>query len=204
MESLRLRSILAVIGVALAIVWVTPNLINLENKWWPSKSKLNYGLDIQGGLHLVMGVDVAGVLTESTTRLIASLKSEFTKENIAVTDLKTTNAEAGEITITTANAEAKQKAKEYLTKNHGTSLQEMSDSDNTLVVRYFDTYINDYKQRVIQQAIETIRNRIDEFGVAEPSITQQGANRILVQLPGMADAERAKELINTTAKLDFM
>jgi preprotein translocase subunit SecD len=62
----------------------------------------------------------------------------------------------------------------------------------------------DYKKRVIGQAIETIRNRIDEFGVAEPSISQQGEDRILVQLPGMADAEKAKQLINTTAKLDFM
>ncbi len=67
-----------------------------------------------------------------------------------------------------------------------------------------ETTLNDYKDKVLQQSIETIRNRIDEFGVSEPSISRQGSDRILVQLPGMADAERAKELINTTAKLDFM
>ncbi len=204
MESLRLRSILAILGVALAIVWVTPNLVNLENKWWPSKTKLNYGLDIQGGLHLVMGADVEGVLTESTSRLIASLSAEFAKDNINISELKVTSPSTGEITLTAADEAAKQKAKEYLSKQYGTVLQEMSDSGNQLVMRYYDAYVNDYKAKVLHQAIETIRNRIDEFGVSEPSITQQGANRILVQLPGMADAERAKELINTTAKLDFM
>jgi preprotein translocase subunit SecD len=204
MESLRMRTVLAILGVLLAVMLVVPNLVNLENKWWPSKNKLNYGLDIQGGLHLVMGVDVSGVLTESTTRLIASLQTEFAKENINVTEMKATNPENGEITLTAADAASKDKAKAYIEKQHGTMLQDMSDNGNQFTVRYFDTYINDYKAKVIQQAIETIRNRIDEFGVAEPSITQQGANRILVQLPGMADAERAKELINTTAKLDFM
>ncbi|MGZ3744015.1 MAG: protein translocase subunit SecD [Pseudobdellovibrionaceae bacterium] len=204
MDSLRWKSILAVLGIALGIIWVTPNLVNMENKWWPSKAKLNYGLDIQGGLHLVMGVDVSGVLAESTTRLVNSLKAEFAKENINVTDIKSDNVETGEITIHTADADAKEKVREHLSKQYGTTLQEMNTADNQVVVRYFDTYINDYKQKVIHQAIETIRNRIDEFGVAEPSITQQGANRILVQLPGMADAEKAKALINTTAKLDFM
>ncbi|WP_413291292.1 protein translocase subunit SecD [Bdellovibrio sp. HCB337] len=204
MESLRWRSIFAVVGVALALIWVTPNVVNLENKWWPSKAKLNFGLDIQGGLHLVMGVDVQGVVAESANRLVASLKTDLAKENIAVSDVKTLKPAEGEITVTVPDAATKEKAKEYFAKNYATVLQEMNSTDTELTFRYFDAHLNDYKQKVIHQAIETIRNRIDEFGVAEPSITQQGANRILVQLPGMADAERAKELINTTAKLDFM
>jgi preprotein translocase subunit SecD len=205
MENLRMRSIFAVLGVALAIVWVAPNFMNMENKsWWPSKAKLNYGLDIQGGLHLVMGVDIAGVLSESTTRLVSSLKAEMATEKIPLTDAKALNPQDGEISLTFPDAAAKERGKAYLAKSYAATLQEMSDTDNTLVVRYYETYVNDYKSKVIHQAIETIRNRIDEFGVSEPSITQQGDNRILVQLPGMADAEKAKQLINTTAKLDFM
>ena len=80
----------------------------------------------------------------------------------------------------------------------------MSTDGNAITVRYFESYMRDYKSKVIQQSIETIRNRVDEFGVAEPSISQQGVDRILIQLPGMADAEKAKALINTAAKLDFM
>ena len=205
MDGLRWRSILAVLGVATALVMVIPNVVHFgENTWWPTKAKLNYGLDIQGGVHLVMGVDVDGVMKESTNRLIASMKSEMQKEGVAFTDVKSENPTAGEIQIAVANASDKSKVEKYISDKHGTVLQVMTATDSVVTVRYFDAYVLEYKNRVIQQAIETIRNRIDEFGVAEPSISQQGANRILIQLPGMADAEKAKQLINTTAKLDFM
>ncbi|MEQ1878313.1 MAG: protein translocase subunit SecD, partial [Bdellovibrionia bacterium] len=65
-------------------------------------------------------------------------------------------------------------------------------------------YEDNQKKDIVQHAIETLRNRIDEFGVSEPSITAQGSDRILIQLPGLEDATRAKELINKTARLDFM
>lgn len=202
MEGLRLRTMLAVLGTAIAVIWVVPNIVNVEKTWWPSKSRLNYGLDIQGGLHLVMGVDVDGVVTESVQRLILSLKPEMEKEGIAVSKVESKNPTQGELEIHFTGDKAK--VEKFLTDRYSTTLQEVSSGDGSITVRYYDTYLNDYKNRVIQQAIETIRNRIDEFGVAEPSISQQGANRILVQLPGMADAEKAKQLINTTAKLDFM
>lgn len=205
MEGLRWRSILAVLGVALAIVWVVPNVVHFgENSWWPSKQKLNYGLDIQGGLHLVMGVDVDGVVKESTGRLITSMKADMQKENIKFADIKAEKPEQGEFEIVLSQAGEKAAVEKFLAEKYSTVLQTMTSTDTTITVRYFDAYLNDYKNRVIQQAIETIRNRIDEFGVAEPSISQQGSNRILIQLPGMADAEKAKQLINTTAKLDFM
>lgn len=205
MEGLRWRSILAALGVAAALVWVLPNVVNLgEKTWWPTKQKLNYGLDIQGGLHLVMGADVDGVVKESTTRLTTSMKSEMQKEQVPFTDIKSEKPEQGEIQISFTQAADKAKVEKFLADKYSTVLQVMGSTDTTLTARYFDAYLNEYKNRVIQQAIETIRNRIDEFGVAEPSISQQGANRILIQLPGMADAEKAKQLINTTAKLDFM
>lgn len=205
MEGLRWRTFVAVLGVAASIVWVLPNLVNMDKmSWWPSKQKLNYGLDIQGGLHLVMGVDVDGVVRESTTRLIASMKSEMTKETVPFADVKSEKPETGSVEIVVANAADKAKVEKFLADKYSTVLQVVGTTDTGVTARYFDSYLNDYKNRVIQQSIETIRNRIDEFGVAEPSISQQGANRILIQLPGMADAEKAKQLINTTAKLDFM
>ncbi|GIL17850.1 MAG: protein translocase subunit SecD [Oligoflexia bacterium] len=201
MEGYRLRSILAILGLLMAIVWVAPNVINVEKMWWPSKQKLNYGLDIQGGLHLVMGVDVAGVVSESTNRITGVLKAELDRENIPVTEVKASKPTEGELEIVTTE---KDKAAKWIEDRYSTMLQKMSDSGDRLTYRYYDAYMNDFKNKVIQQAIETIRNRIDEFGVAEPSISQQGSDRILVQLPGMADAEKAKALINTAAKLDFM
>jgi preprotein translocase subunit SecD len=201
MENLRLRTGLALFFIALCLAWVAPNFLP-EGKW-PITKKLNYGLDIQGGLHLVMGVDVAGVVAEGTNRMITGLAAEFKRDSVLVTDVKASKPAEGEIEITLGAAE-KEKVTKHLEERYGTILQKMSEADGKLTYRYFDSYLHEYKNRVIQQSIETIRNRIDEFGVAEPSISQQGEDRILVQLPGMADAEKAKQLINTTAKLDFM
>lgn len=203
MENIKLRTLGAVFGIILGVIWVVPNFINTEKIWWPSHKKLNYGLDIQGGLHLVMGVDVAGVVAEGGQRLSKSLMSEFSREKINVQEVKPLNNAEHEFEIAVVGAD-KTRASEYLDNRYATMLQKMSETDGKLVYRYYEAYLIDYKTKVIQQAIETIRNRIDEFGVAEPSISQQGDSRILVQLPGMADAEKAKQLINTTAKLDFM
>ncbi|MGZ5280164.1 MAG: SecDF P1 head subdomain-containing protein, partial [Pseudobdellovibrionaceae bacterium] len=203
MENLRVRTILASLGILMAIIWVAPNFGNIADKWITSK-KLNYGLDIQGGLHLVMGVDVAGVVKESSTRLSASLKSDLEREGITVSEVKAINAESGEIEISYPSPDLKAKVVKHIEDRYATMLQVLGSTDAAVKVRYYDAYMNEYKGRVIQQAIETIRNRIDEFGVAEPSISQQGEDRILIQLPGLADAEKAKALINTAAKLDFM
>lgn len=204
MENYRTRIVLAIVGVLLCFAWIAPNVINMENRAWLSK-KLNFGLDIQGGLHLVMGVDVEGVVAESSTRLATVLKADMNRENIKISDVKVTGSKVGELTLTFPASEATRAAGvTYFEERYASMLQVMSSSETSIVVKYFEAYMIEYQGRVIAQAIETIRNRIDEFGVAEPSINQQGSDRILVQLPGMADAERAKALINTAAKLDFM
>lgn len=205
MESYRLRSTLALLGLAVALVWVLPNVVNVDKiSWWPSKNKLNYGLDIQGGLHLVMGADMDGVIAETTNRMVPSLREETAKEGVTLTDIKVTNPLLGEVQFSYGTPDMKSKLEAFLSSRYPTVFQTISSDDHQLTARFYEAYLNDTKDKVIHQSIETIRNRIDEFGVSEPSISQQGTNRVLVQLPGMADAERAKALINTTAKLDFM
>lgn len=204
MEGLRSRTWLAIAGIVAAMACVVPNFVDTSNiSWWPAR-KLNYGLDIQGGLHLVMGADVGGVIATSVLRQTEALKAEFAKENIAVKGFNTDKGRDGYFIIEVDSADQAKAVEAQLQKNYATVLQVVSTDSDSVDVKYYDAYLSDQKQNVIHQAIETIRNRIDEFGVAEPSITQQGADRILVQLPGMADAEKAKQLINTTAKLDFM
>lgn len=198
MQYYKTRLVLALGGLILAVLWVVPNVVPVQK--WITDNRLNYGLDIQGGLHLVMGVDVEGVVAETTTREIKSLEAELTKAGI-VADLSAPNGKAGEIQIKTAQGS---KVQELMDQQYSTLFQLLKTENDVMTYRYLDAYLLDYRARIINQAIETIRNRIDEFGVAEPSIAAQGSDRILVQLPGMSDAERAKELINTTAKLDFM
>ena len=204
MEGIRSRTWIAVLGVLLALILIVPNFIDISKlSWWPSK-KLNYGLDIQGGLHLVMGVDVDSVVATTVVRQTAAIKSELSKENIVIKDFETKNSKAGEFNVLVSTSDDAKKVEAFIQKNYATSLQVISTTAEKVELKYFDASLIEQKQNVIKQAIETLRNRIDEFGVAEPSITQQGDDRILVQLPGMADAEKAKELINTTAKLDFI
>ncbi|MEQ1723809.1 MAG: protein translocase subunit SecD [Pseudobdellovibrio sp.] len=204
MDGLRSRTWLAIIMLAGVFTFVVPNLVDVSRiSWWPA-TKLNYGLDIQGGLHLVMGVDVDGVVATSVVRQTQNLKTEFAKENIIVKDFNTSRAKEGQFTVEVNSSEDAKKIDAFIQKNYTTTLQVISSTANAVEIKYFDANLLEQKQNVIRQAIETIRNRIDEFGVAEPSITQQGADRILVQLPGIADAEKAKQLINTTARLDFM
>lgn len=204
MENLRLRTWTAGIALLLAVLFIAPNFIDTTKfSWWPAR-KLNYGLDIQGGIHLVMGVDVDSVLVTTVNRQTTVLSSDFEKAGIKTKGFDTANAKTGAFNILVENAEQGKLVEGLIQKNYTGALQVVSVQADKVEIRYYDAYLLDQKQNTIRQAIETIRNRIDEFGVAEPSITQQGADRILIQLPGLADAEKAKQLINTTAKLDFM
>ncbi|MFN3454345.1 MAG: protein translocase subunit SecD [Pseudobdellovibrio sp.] len=204
MENLRLRTWIAGIALVLVALFILPNFVDTSKySWWPA-SKLNYGLDIQGGIHLVMGVDVEGVLATTVKRQTAALTSEFEKTGIQINGYNTDNAKTGSFSILVPSTDMAKRVEDVISKNYPGALQIVSSNAQTVEVKYYDAYLLDQKQNTINQAIETIRNRIDEFGVAEPSITQQGADRILVQLPGMGDAEKAKQLVNTTAKLDFM
>ena len=204
MENLRLRTWTAGIALLLAVLFIAPNFIDTTKfAWWPAR-KLNYGLDIQGGIHLVMGVDVESVLVTTVNRQTTVLAADFEKAGVKTKGFDTAGAKNGAFNVLVDNAEQGKLVEGVITKNYTGALQVVSVQSDKVEIRYYDAYLLDQKQNTIRQAIETIRNRIDEFGVAEPSITQQGADRILIQLPGLADAEKAKQLINTTAKLDFM
>lgn len=207
MENYRWRLIAAFCGIFASVILLSPNFMDVSKvNWWPAKKKLNYGLDIQGGLHLVMGVDTNGVMQEQATRQIANIKKELADSNdhISLTNFKITEAALGQMDLEFPSPLDAEKAEKVIHERHSTLLQLIEKKDKVLTYRYYENQLVDLKSKVMNQSIETIRNRIDEFGVAEPSISAQGDNRILVQLPGMADAEQAKKLINTTAKLDFM
>lgn len=200
-EGLRGRTVLVFLYLAFCVLYLLPNMTKLPEGWWFHKKPLNYGLDIQGGAHLVYGVDVQGVLAERTQRMARGLAAELKDKNI---DAKVTTPETQDrVIITLANPADTAKASEHLKEMHGTTLQITSENNGVIEARYFDAVLQQYKEQIITQAIEVIRNRVDQFGVAEPVIAAQGTDRILVQLPGIKDPASAKELINKTARLDF-
>lgn len=204
-ENLNTRIVVVLLSVLVSIVLVVPNFVDFsEDDWWLTKDKIVYGLDIQGGLHLVMGVDTDSAVREGTKRLSSSMQ-EYLKENgFKVSSIEVVNALSGEMKITAESASDFEKLKEEVQSQYERTLQVIDEDSQTMTVRYYESELRYRRGKIVEQAIETIRNRIDEFGVAEPSITAQGTDRILVQLPGIQDATRAKNLINKTARLEFM
>ncbi|MDZ4678738.1 MAG: protein translocase subunit SecD [Oligoflexia bacterium] len=202
MRGITGRVVVITLVLLLAIMFFVPNIANIS--WWPTKDKIKYGLDIQGGLYLVMGVDVPAVLRESTDRLADTILSVAKEKNVPIESAarKKDNPDNLDIEVRLPAGSSDKPIRDLLTTQYGPNLLVNGDAP-VLSIRYSDIYITELRKRTIDQSIETIRNRIDEFGVSEPSITAQGDNRILVQLPGIQDATRAKELINRTARLEF-
>ncbi len=206
-ESLNARLVIIAVVLLLAIGWTIPNFMNTDKHWWFTKDKMVLGLDIQGGSHLVLKIDADSVVKQDVTRTATSLMSEFRDEKEQKIDIKSVTVLdplKAVIQIDAATTADRDKARAMVEKNYTSMLKYVDTQDTKVTFEYGELYLRDFRQRLLEQAISTIRNRIDEFGVAEPSITAQGTDRILVQLPGIKDATSAKELINRTARLDFM
>jgi len=203
-EGLKGRTIVVFLCAIFAVIYLLPTLVTLPKGWWLHKKPLNYGLDIQGGAHLVYGVDVKGVLSERTERTSRAIAAELKEKNVdaAVTAIGT-GEHKSQIRIETKSEADRKAAADFLKDQYSTLLQVISESGGVIEAKYFDATMETWREQIIGQAIEVIRNRVDEFGVAEPVIAAQGRDRILVQLPGLTDPTRAKELINKTAKLTF-
>ena len=201
-QNLKKRWAAVILTALVGVIWVLPNLTEVPENFLFSQKKLTLGLDIQGGLHLVLGVAVEDVVKEKTARMVKNLKKEFDNEGIKVNSVRLKDENSGEVEIAFAASEA-EAVRKYVSDFYATQLQILDLEESTMSIRYYDAYMIDTREQIVSQAIEVIRNRIDEFGVAEPSIAAQGTDRILVQLPGIKDAARAKDLINRTAKLNF-
>lgn len=204
-ESLRLRWIIIAVVFVGAVVWTVPNFVNVDKIWWPTKSKMVLGLDIQGGSHLVLRVDVDSAIKQDANRLAASLPRELAEtKKIEVKSSQLTDPLKGAIRFELGKPEDAKPITAYLEASYGSVFRVVDQSATAINIEYNELYIREFKSKLLDQAIAVIRNRIDEFGVAEPTIVAQGTDRVLVQLPGIQDASSAKELINKTARLDFM
>jgi len=167
-------------------------------KWLP-KSAMKLGLDLRGGIHMVMGVDLDDVVKTQLLNYGKGLERELTKASIIV---KTSVEDLSELTVKWENPEQKKKIEEELTTNYKV-LEIVREEGNSFVLRLQALQEDYVRTQALDQSIATIRNRIDEFGVSEPMISRKGKSQILVQFPGEQEPERLKGLIGQTAKLNF-
>ncbi len=168
----------------------------------PLDKKISLGLDLQGGMHLVLEVQVEKAVEASLERIAEDIERETRNADLEI-DKISTDFESQQVRvrlIDAVDAEAVEKILEnypYLEK------KEVTLEGLELVFHLLDDEVARIKDNAIQQGLETIRNRVDQFGVSEPTIQVQGNRRILVQLPGIDNPERAIKLIGKTARLEF-
>jgi preprotein translocase subunit SecD len=162
---------------------------------------LNLGLDLQGGIHLVLGVDLDKALEAQVERAATNVRAALDKKGIAAAKIERRGST--ELVVTLASPQTWSAAQTVFAEVAQFEVKEADQAAGRAVLALRPREASTLRELAVRQALETIRNRIDQFGVAEPSIQQQGDNRILVQLPGVQDPDRAKALIGKTALLEF-
>jgi preprotein translocase subunit SecD len=196
--SIRLIIVLAVIIAA--VVYCLPTI---QPEFWPHK-KVNLGLDLQGGMHLVLEVNAEKAVEAAVERNFQEIRELLRKNQIQTGSVERPGPQ--KIAVQIQGREAVEKFKSILDKElrdlRITNRREEPETFAALL-DLPDQESDHIKKLAVDQALETIRNRVDQFGVAEPDIRRQGENRILIQLPGIQDTQRAKDLIGRTALLEF-
>ncbi len=197
-KSIFWRFLFIGIAVVAAVIFFLPNTPFFKSmpagwqKNMPNKG-IVLGLDLQGGLHLVYEVEADKAVESTIERYAYTIKEMLQKKKLQ-TEVKKNGLN---IEITPATPDIIKALKE------GYNNLEMSESGQMVTLKLNDKERTFIKDNAANQALETIRNRIDQFGVAEPTIHRQGQNEIVVQLPGVKDPQRARDLIGRTALLEF-
>ena len=189
-----------------ALMSVTPTFFNLNEKSsFPMKTKINLGLDLQGGLYMVLGIDFNKVYRDEIVGNARKIQNLLADEGITanVGELNAVDPKDPKHSVVLSNPQDADKAKEIVEKYFGNMLRLVGNENGTLTYGLSRDLLLEVESTALSKSIEVIRNRIDEFGVTEPEIVSQGADRIVVQLPGVKDIDRAKDLIGKTAKLEF-
>ena len=161
------------------------------------------GLDLRGGVHFLMEVDLAGAVRQAEQRYAGDLRTLLREEKLRQRAI-TVRANGGLI-VRFNDAGHRDRAHELVRREMPELIVESTDNagDPVLAIRIGEPAMREVERFAVQQNLTTLRNRVNELGVAEPVIQRQGENRIVVQLPGVQDTARAKEILGATATLEF-
>lgn len=199
----KLKIIFIVAMCALSFAFLAPNFLSREAAerlpTWLPRQQINLGLDLQGGSHLLLEVDVQAVVSERLESLVDSIRTELRKEKIRYDSL---GKSGNTVSVVIKDTDRLDAARQIL-RDVDRSMQLTSGDGGRYTLAFDEVARRDIASSVVDQSLEIIRRRIDETGVREPSIQRQGQDRILVQLPGIDEPERMKDILGKTAKLTF-
>ena len=169
-------------------------------RWMIPPRGVSLGLDLQGGIHLVLEVEEERAVEIAVDRAVKAMRDLLTDKDIAFDVVERVGSL--QVRLELSKEETLEETAELI-RDEFPSYFQVSQEGRILVVEILDSEVNRIKNAAINQALETIRNRIDQFGVTEPLLQRQGRTELVIQLPGVKDPERAKSLIQDTALLEF-
>jgi protein-export membrane protein SecD len=210
----RLQYITIGVILFLGVIFSVPNFLPQSVRdalpGWVPKSTINLGLDLQGGSYLLLEVDMPGVVKERLETLRNDIRAGLRRERITFDNLNPTRDGVTVSIPQPAQIEGARKIMRDLATPPGTLLgignneYDITDDGNgNFSLKMTAGYQRQMQSQIVSQSIEVVRRRIDELGTREPTIQQQGEDRILVQVPGLKDPEELKRLLSTTAKMSF-
>jgi len=159
------------------------------------------GLDLRGGVHFLMQVDMDAVRTQTDEHFVSELRTAFRDEKIRYRSIA--REATGGVRVSFQNEEMKRKAEPLLVRDFRDLERKEQSEPTELLLTVSPKLTDEVRKTAIKQNLTTLRNRVNEFGVAEPVIQQQGEGRIVVQLPGVEDTAEAKRILGATATLEF-
>ena len=193
------KATLVILVISLAIIFTLPSLLYKENSNnWFFDNKINLGLDLQGGSYLLLEVQTEVLLQEELNNISDSI--QLIARGLQ-TNIINIISEEDEIQLRFSNNDKLEEIREKFKNNYRNV--NVSINNNTMKIVINEIFKKNIKESAIKQSLEIVRKRIDESGTKEPLIQRSGKKRILLQLPGIKDPERIKELLGTTAKLTF-
>ncbi|AKJ42789.1 preprotein translocase subunit SecD [Pragia fontium] len=161
---------------------------------------MKLGLDLRGGVHFLMEVDMETAMSKLQEQTQDSIESELHAQGIPYTEVVKSSNLGVEVRFPDSNARSK--AVDYLTPRHRDLVLTMGDN-NSFTTSMTAERLSEAREYAVQQNVNILRNRVNQLGVAEPVVQRQGADRIVVELPGIQDTARAKEILGATATLEF-
>ena len=208
MKSLSWRVVVSLLVLLASIVYVLPSLPGIGGsplgKVLP-EARISLGLDLKGGMHLTLGVEVEKAVTNSLSLMGQDLRASASEKGITVLRSRLTPDNRLEFLL--PRAEQRAELEELLAKDFPQLSVDAPTPVDAGGLRFTAALTPVAKSKIeemaLDQAVRTIRNRIDQFGVAEPDIRKQADFRIQIQLPGLTDSQRAIQLVGQTAQLTF-
>jgi preprotein translocase subunit SecD len=207
-KSIRIRAALTIVVCFVALFYLIPSLTSDLPDFWKKylpMEKIHLGLDLQGGTHLVLEVDAAKAVDSVLLRMSNDVKEALMKNRVRFIFIEESK-KAGTISFRLPDNASRSAFEKVIADNYPdleVASSEITEGSEIVSLKIKNKRAEEFKKMAIEQSLETIRNRVDQFGITEPEIIPEGEDRIVIQLPGIKDTERAKNLIGKTALLEF-